>query len=309
MTPLSPLLLAAVLAAPPGGKALVLDNGQVIEGQVDRVGDRYRVVKDGGETFLPATRVRAVCPDLAAAHQTLSGAVGATDADGRLRLARWCESVGLRAQAIAEAKAAGTLKPGRADIQRYLTHLQSATVVQTSATTTAAPPSVPELPPVQVGADVLRRFTTKVQPILMNACASCHVGEQSFRLQRVFADGLTHRGGTQFNLSAAVAQVDGAIPAASKLLKLAVSAHGGAAAPPLRDKDAPPYKALEEWVALVAVERRPPTPPRPAVAPVIDEPVKPVADAPKPVADPFDPATFNRQHHSGGSPLPDRPNG
>src|SRR5436305_2086492 len=149
-------LLAATAAPPPLGTVLILDNGQVLEGRVERVGERYRIVKDGGETWLPAARAQAVCADLAAAYQNLSNRIGATDADAHLRLARWCESVGLRDQALDETKAALAHKPNHAAARRYWQHLQDPPVIQTAATTPApSPPTGPEPPPVEVGAEAL----------------------------------------------------------------------------------------------------------------------------------------------------------
>jgi hypothetical protein len=284
---------------------LILDNGQVMEGRVDRVGERYRVVKDGGETWLPATRVQSVCNDLAAAYQTLSGRFGANDADAHLRLARWCESVGLREQALTETKAALTLKPNHAAAQRYWQHLQEPPIIPVAATVTApAPPPAPEPPPVEVGSEALKRFTLKVQPLLMNACARCHAGRTAtvFKLQRVYAGDPNHRAATFWNLAAAAAHIDLANPNGSKLLTMAGSGHGGDPTPPIRDKA--PHKTLEDWVTLVATDRRqqqgsPAPKPQPAETTSADikpenKPEKEKANGP---VDPFDPAIFNRQHH------------
>src|SRR5262245_17024535 len=305
MKPLSCSFVAALFAlnaavAPPSlGTVLILDNGEVIEGQIDRVGERYRVVKDGGETWLPAGRIQAVCADLAAAHQSLSSRIGATDADARLRLARWCESVGLRDQAILETNAALTIKPNHSAAKHYWQHLQEPVVVQAAATTPAPIPSpVSQPPPVDVGADALRGFTTKVQPLLMNLCAKCHAGPMAtaFKLQRVYPGDPNHRAGTHWNLAAAAVHIDCANPSTSKLLKFASSGHGDAT-PPIRDKAQ--YKSLEDWVSLVAAERRPhnltPAPSaRPQAAETIAE-----AKVEKEIgpSDQFDPAIFNREHH------------
>src|SRR5262249_56184559 len=91
MKPISRFILVAIFAAattvvattaPPSlGTVVILDNGQVIEGRVERVGERYRLIKDGGETWLPATRVQFVCPDLPAAYRPLSERIGAPDAE------------------------------------------------------------------------------------------------------------------------------------------------------------------------------------------------------------------------------------
>ena len=72
----------------------------------------------------------------------------------------------------------------------------------------------------------------------MNACVSCHATEYTgkFRLERAFVDGLDSRPATQRNLNVTLALIDHAKPAASPLLQNALTAHGGAALPPLRDR-------------------------------------------------------------------------
>src|SRR5205823_2222132 len=114
------------------------------------------------------------------------------------------------------------------------------------------PASILDAPaePTECGAEAFKRFATKVQPVLMNTCASCHAGAHAskFRLERVYSDSQNARLGTQRNLAAAMALIDRAKPAASPLLQLATTAHGGAAVPPLRDRVVPAFKQLDDWV-------------------------------------------------------------
>src|SRR5215212_5244774 len=104
-------LVAASLADDVTGKVLLLDNQRVLEGDVARVGDEYRVRRESAETFVPVNRVQAVCADLKAAYQYLRDRADARDAAARLRLARWCDANGLRPEAAAEAQAAVELQP------------------------------------------------------------------------------------------------------------------------------------------------------------------------------------------------------
>src|SRR5262245_54347583 len=83
------------------GRILLLENQRVLEGDVTRVGDRYRVRRDGGETLLPANRVLAVCADLNGAYRLLRDRIEPRDAAARLSLARWCDANGLRPEAMA----------------------------------------------------------------------------------------------------------------------------------------------------------------------------------------------------------------
>jgi hypothetical protein len=308
---------------PAAGTVLLLDNHQVMEGAVERVGDQYRVARDGGETLVPANRVLAVCPDLGAAYQFLCDRADPKDAAARLRLAHWCDANGLRAQAAAEAQAAVELRPRSAEARNLLTMLRNkaAAPAPTAVTVKPASPPAPQAlaDTIDCGAEAFKRFTTKVQPVLMNTCAGCHAGEADgkFRLERVFADGLNSQKAAQHNLAAALAQIDRSKPLASPLLQHATAAHGGAAVPPLRDRSVAPYRQLEDWVRLVTMDSTPaPAPVAPAVVPTSFEPGAAAAPEAGPKSDfgagnpppketpkdPFDPAEFNRQHHPGGAP-------
>jgi hypothetical protein len=317
------------LADPPAaGKALLLDNWQVLEGTVEPVGGQYRVCRDGGETLVPARRVLAVCANLDAAYRFLRERTDPRDAEAKLKLAHWCDANSLRAQAAAEAKAAAELRPQHAVTRAVYQQFQRKAALP-------APSSVPAKLPASVlaaqtvetidcGAEAFKRFATKVQPVLMNACAGCHAGEQAgkFRLERVYTDGLNSRQAAQQNLAAALAQIDRSKPAASPLLQQATTAHGGAAVPPLRDRGVPAYRQLDEWVRVLLEDTSPAPPTAPAAEIATTGAIQPAADVksgfgvgtpskdtPAPPADPFDPAEFNRQNHPNGPPPAKSPAG
>lgn len=304
---LSAVLLFAV-ATPgqtlPAGKVLLLTNKRVLEGDVTRVGDSYRVVRAGGETLVPAGDVLTVCADLNAAYKTLLGRGDVRDGAHRLELAKWCYANGLRPQAAAEAKAAAELRPQHRESQAL-----AKSYAQLAATTERyAPPTIPtdivsNDPPADCTPEALERFALRVQPVLMNACAGCHAGPKvgaKFRLERAFAESPDKRRATHANLAVACAALDRAKPAASPLLVKALAAHGGATVPAIRDRGVPAFKVLEEWAAMVAgtpataVVQTPPSPP--SLPPGNSTFGK---DEPKPAektepADPFDPVEFNR---------------
>jgi hypothetical protein len=156
----------------------------------------------------------------------------------------------------------------------------------------------------------------------MNTCASCHVAGHgtAFRLLRATEGGVVNRRATQQNLAAVLGQINKAHWEASPFLAKALSVHGEATQPPMKSRQSPAYKNLEEWVrqlmannpqlqehpaapiAVAPTEVKPPaaTPeatksdfaaepglptPRPT-APSESAPVKP--------SDPFDPAAFNQ---------------
>jgi hypothetical protein len=280
------------------GKVLVLDNHQLVDGEaIVRAGDQYRVRRTIGEATIPAARVLAVVEDAAAAYRFLAARAKPKDPDDRLRLARWCLANGLRAQALAEARAALQLSPNHREAQRVVKGLE-ASLAAARATPPPAPaprtdfasdvPAVePELP--EFNPDSLGLFVTKVQPILMNACASCHATDRGgeFKLVRTYGTG--NRRSTQANLAATLALLKRDDPAASPLLVKAVVPHGTSPVPPLTSRNVPPYRLLEAWVKyavaapgttapdLAVVSR--PAPPE--TAPPAATPAGPPAEAPK----------------------------
>src|SRR5207244_1246284 len=89
---------------------------------------------------------------------------------------------------------------------------------------------------------------TRVQPILMNACARCHLAEGAFQLQRTASDGVVNRKAMQQNLAAVVTQLNLRQPEFSPLLVKAISAHGPTGEAPLRGRQAEAFHTLENWV-------------------------------------------------------------
>src|SRR5262249_55917330 len=118
------------------------------------------------------------------------------------------------------------------------------------STETPPEPDSPPSSPVDLSTESLALFATRVQPILMNACANCHATGRggSFKLTRTYQDLGPNRRATQQNLTAVLAQVNLNQPQMSPLLSKAVSQHGDMTQPPLKGRQAVAYHSLEEWV-------------------------------------------------------------
>ncbi len=172
-----------------------------------------------------------------------------------MRLAHWCEQNNLYPQAIAEAREALAIRPKHLVAQQYLDSLERSAQL-------AAQPSAPEpdhkdlddadTPMLDLSADSLGLFVTKVQPILMNTCATCHANNQNskFRLQHVSGISASWQRATQVNMVAAVRQINIESAALSPLLVKSVSKHGNAQQPPLTGTSSQPYLLLRQWVEL-----------------------------------------------------------
>ncbi len=308
------------VAPPTTGHVLVLDNERTLEGDIERHGTQYRLRRSAGELLIPSENVLRLCATREEAYAFLRSRANLIDPDEHLRLARWCQSQGLRRQALAEAAVAVELRPNHAESQRFLRSLQSlAAKPDKSRGTRNQDDPEGNAPAPEVNSQSLSLFITKVQPILMNGCASCHATGRggSFKLVRVYDDGHATRKTTQQNLAAVLAMMNKEHAQSNQLLAKSLTIHGDMAQPVFKNKDSQAYRTLEEWTRLTTplpppvreVVSLPPGPP-PAtdhVAPA--EPAKesdfhaekevgapatePAEGAP---LDPYDPAIFNRQN-------------
>jgi hypothetical protein len=235
------------------GHVLLLQNQGILEGEIERHGPQYRVRRGDSETWVAAERVMWLCADWEEAFAILSRQANLHDPDERVRLARWCEHNGLHAHALAEATAAVRLRPEHAGARRLLERLQNA-VAQAPAPASTKPAEAAEeaVPAVDLNAESLALFTSRVQPILMNACACCHATGRGgkFKLVRCY-DATVNRRGLHQNLAAVLAQIDLDEPTSSPLIYKAFSAHGGTSKAPLPGRQSPPCQILGDWVETV----------------------------------------------------------
>jgi hypothetical protein len=211
--------------------------------------------------------VMHLCDSLEDAYVYLRKQANLRDPDERMRLARWCQQHDLQDQAIAEVTAAVELRPRNVEYRRLLESLQ-----RTSAEKNEEPGSKTESRestkgnfardsrssvvdprsslPVDLTAGSVNQFITKVQPILMNTCATCHGAAHAgpFQLQRVLDGGAVSRRTTQYNLARVLAQISPDAIFSSPLLTRAVSIHGESPQPPIKNREAAAYRRLEDWV-------------------------------------------------------------
>jgi hypothetical protein len=241
---------------PSSGRVLVLDNERVLEGEVTRDGELYRIRRDSSELTVPANKALAVCGSVEEAYKFLSSRANLRDADEHLRLARWCLMHELRDQAIVEAATAVQMRPSHPESRQLLAMLQRPPPDVAVAPPPPLPPPASEPEPVlPVSGECLALFTTRVQPILMNTCASCHATGRGGSFNMVRISEACARKSTQHNLTAVLKQVCFDQPAASPLLFKACFAHGGAHAAPLSNQgEAVPFVTLQAWVDLVVAQ-------------------------------------------------------
>jgi hypothetical protein len=322
-------LVGAALAAaesPAPIRVVVLDNENLLEGEVTKVEGGYQIRRPaGGDVTLPARRVRAVVADRKAAFAVVAERANRRDADERLRLARWCAANGLPDEALAEARTAARMRPGFQAAEQYVATLElmpktappDPAVVPARADVPAKDP-VTDVPVIEYNSESFPLFASRVNAILLNACANCHAKPdvKAFRLTRTGG-----RSGMSKNLMSALAQVNPADPAASPILTKSVTPHGTATEAPFKTRGHPAYQTLEVWARFARAPEGTPPPDDPLPLPRPPEPRKlpdlgdtkaetkgpPGAGevfgqesksaSPNPVKspadDPFDPAIFN----------------
>src|SRR5262249_39307915 len=233
---------------------------RVLEGDIERVGDQYRVRGLVGETWLPAGKAHCLCASMEDAYQQLRGRSNPDDPDERLRLANWCHQHRLARQALEEARQGPSLRPRHAASQRLVQRLDRR--VEAASRPTPEPnakpgekSAEPGVPPVELHIEAVSQFATRVQPILMNTCACCHATAGkggAYQLQRAHDYTLNGQKALQQNLAATLAQVNLHQPQSSPFLTKAVSVHGDSTQAPLKGRQLAAFHVLEDWVKLAA---------------------------------------------------------
>jgi hypothetical protein len=265
LTLFAALACAGLAAAAPVGKVLILDNELLLEGDIRQQGDKYIVRNGMGETTFPATQVIDLVADRKQAYQVMSRRCNRRDYDDRVRLVHWCMDNHLDDEALAEAELLLTFRPKDEQILRIAQALRmlKTKVAQSSPPSAAAPKPVDkvlEVEPLDYNREAFGTFVSKVQPILMNACARCHASGQggSFELTSVF-DGGTRKTAL-FNLAATLKQLKRNDLANSPLLLKSITAHGKSPQAPFRDRQALAFQNLETWVQTAVAPEEPEPP-------------------------------------------------
>jgi hypothetical protein len=258
------------------GHVLVLDSDRTLDGDIERVGEQYRIHRGTGETWIPASKDSQLCDSYEDAYQLLRRRSNPDDCDEHIRLAQWCRDHELKKQAVAEARLALAIQPDSGDGKRLLAMLQQVSIDTGKPT---HPPSgdgresSSVFPLVDVDPDSLTNFIANVQPIFINACASCHGPQHTgtFKLVRVAEfKGVKSRGDSLKNLSAVLWQVNPQAPELSPVLTKARLAHGDQIAAPLNAKThAVALQTLQDWVKDT-VEKNPLLPQQLGMSPAVD---------------------------------------
>lgn len=309
---------AEPIALAPEEGLLILQNGEVIRGRITRSGNRYYVALPGGELRLKADDVALRCKDLREGYAKKRAMLRNPRADEHLELAQWCLQHALLDEAEAEVREAARLDADHPRIRLLARRLELA-----RAEPEAKPLAVVGAPLAadhaeldrrtrELPAEVMRRFTATVQPLLLNSCAAtgCHgVGAKSeFTLTKVRGQGERARRQTQRNLLAVLEQLELQRPQESPLLVQPIAPHGGDVKAIFTRQNSRQYRELYDWVLLAAggdermnlAAQRISAPRAVAAEPGEIEQVAFEEEAPtEETPDPFDPEEFNREFGTG----------
>ncbi len=90
---------------------LLLRNGQILQGKITQLGDRYQVLVAGGEIQVKNSEVQCVCQRVEEVYAHRRAVIRLDSAQEHLELAQWCLKLGLTGPAKAELADAVTLDP------------------------------------------------------------------------------------------------------------------------------------------------------------------------------------------------------
>lgn len=272
--------LAAFVACPGVASAEVsrsfalLQNGNVLDGEIRLVDGQYRVVNEGSEIRLRPADVAHIAESKLSLYDWQRGSQSAPTADDHLKLSEWCAKQQLWQQAAKELLDARSRDPRHRRIAFVERRLQQAW--KRSQATPA--PGADEAAAAKRMAEAAREaeqrrllntlpegalevFTRRIQPILVNNCSNggCHQSSDSeFPIDRALLHGLADRRSTIKNLSTVMSAIDRDNPLASPLLRASSGPHADRPMGILTGRRRELYDRVTEWVTLFGPEYRQP---------------------------------------------------
>ena len=225
-------------------EVLLLSNGSLVEGRVEPAADELIVHQGDGAVRLRTAAVAATVRSRTEAYEWLrTRELGSHPEVGdHLRLADWAMRHQMWPQAARELLEAKQLSPNHPRLrllQRRLAELSrlpeapvaKPAVIPVAAHEETAPQAATREATPDLPAEGLEYFTRRIQPVLLNGCATagCHRGQEGdpFPLDRSLLHGYGNAAATDRNLRTALGAIDLAQPDASSLLAAARGPHAG----------------------------------------------------------------------------------
>lgn len=267
--PVRPPRAAAEGPGPGKSYAILLDNGEVLWGRLERTSGKYRVhLSQGGSMLLDRQRIMHAATSLMALYEHRHAMTPTTDAREELVLAEWCLQNGLNEQAELHTRHVLKADPASTAARQLLRRIETATEDRADRATSV--PNVSsrsvEASPRKVTLDaagqhddrvehwneeLVGSFTTQVQPHLFRSCATmyCHGygSRNNFKLMRPAVGQVLERDLSLQNLRSVLIQTSATKQEADRFLDFAFRSHGGLASPPM-ERDAVGGQRLASFV-------------------------------------------------------------
>jgi hypothetical protein len=253
------------LADSPG--VLLLKNGQVIQGHIDRDSDYYVVTLPGQESRVRVSDVEFFCHDLREGYRQKKAVLQTNDVEQHVQLCLWCERLGmfdLASEQLNSAEAIDREHPMISVLRRRLKiEMQQKKELPCLAETGAPPPTDDQLDRMTRGMPpgTVDTFVQIVQPILLNHCPGAVgftlPGQKRLQLMRPPLGERPSRRITQRNLYAVLECINWDYPGESPLLKASVGPTAAQAVGSFPRKHSPQYDKLVQWVYQVAQKPMP----------------------------------------------------
>ena len=261
-------------------QALLLSNGKVVRGEIveDDAAGVFHHRQRAGTVPYPRAMVQKAAGSVEELYRFQVVRLPLGDPDERMKLARWCLTEHLPAQAKEQLLAIRQISPNDANVKRMLYNLDATAgrsgvdteVRRTSGEMPAddqpaaldpralatvknrfnAVPVIFDLPPAQAVMRA-REFTTHVQPVLLQSCVKCHNEKYQGIFQLVEIKNnrdLRNPDIPRANLDAALRLVNPDDPARSDILSAGLVPHGGNKNAIFRGPNDQHYQLLATWV-------------------------------------------------------------
>ncbi|WP_013630889.1 hypothetical protein [Rubinisphaera brasiliensis] len=223
-----------------GEMILVLNDGQIVRGNVTPLALGYAIDLGAGEITIPFDAVICTAKTIPEAYRKQREAMTKPTADQHTRLASWCIKQKLFEEAELELNDALALQPQYQPAKRLVSYLTARKPKDSDFVDQKRKTYVEnyliqkefgEAKPLgELSPSLAREFSSRIEPLLVNSCAnsSCHGTEatNSFQLTRKWNAGANTRHLTEANLKAVVAQIDRSNPRNSPLIAKLDGTHG-----------------------------------------------------------------------------------
>lgn len=261
---------------------VLLKNDNVLFGRARQLGEFVIVTTAaGGEVRLPRASVACWAENIRDLYQFRVDQRGKPNLRSHLRDARWCVRYDLYNLAAKELIAARRIDPDNKEaiiLENRLRNLvaprpaikSAATRIGTGQTATSVD-NENEIRPaafdaghsdaVKFDPDLVRRFASHIQPMLINRCGVCHqtmartvnneIPETKWHLLLPSVGSRASAAITGSNLQGLISYIDAQTPQNSPLLVMATTDHGGSAAP-LSKRNTKAIQSLDYWVKIAA---------------------------------------------------------